>query len=118
MEQIMNQLFPGLGLVPDVKLSLCQAERNAFAAMVEDQKRDHLFSQLIFDLAGNGRLSIAKNSSTVHQSETVCWESAFPDFGNLQFDFGENASSRVALAAFAQDGAPNDERRFPGQLLN
>src|SRR5437773_5138029 len=52
MQQVMNEPLAGLGLFPDVKLSLCQTERNAFAAVVENQKRDHLFTQLIFDLAG------------------------------------------------------------------
>src|SRR5881396_243240 len=118
MKQIMNEPLAGLGLFPDVKLSLGQTERDTFAALVEHNKCHHFFANPILDLTGDGRLSVAKNSATVHDGETVRRERAFPDFANLQLDLRVNAAGGVALAAFAQDGRAHDERRFSGQLFD
>src|SRR5207247_709527 len=105
MKETMNEPVAGLPLFPDVKLSLCQTERDTFAALVEHKKRDHLFANPVLDLSGDGRLSVAKNPAALHDGETVRREGAFPDFANLQFDFRVNAAGQVALAALAQDGA-------------
>ena len=118
MKQIMNEPLAGLGLFPDVKLSLGQTERDTFAALVEHNKCHHFFANPILDLTGDGRLSVAKNSATVHDGETVRRERAFPDLGDLKLDLRENAAGRVALAALAQDGALDNERGFLGQLFD
>ncbi len=118
MKQIMHQPLAGPGLSPDVKFSLGQPKRDAFAALVQNQKRDHLFTQAIFDLAGDGRLSVAENPAALHDGETVRRERAFPDFGDLQFDLRENTAGGVALAAFGKDGALDDERGFLRQLFD
>src|SRR5881396_2463666 len=74
VKQILHEPLAGLGLLLDLKFSLGQPKRDTFPAMVQNQKRDHLFAQGIFNLAGDGRLSVAKNSATVHDGETVCRE--------------------------------------------
>jgi len=71
MKEIMNEPLACLGLLPDVKLSLCQPKRDAFAALIEYDKRHDFFADVVLDLPGNGGLSVAKNPAAVHDGETV-----------------------------------------------
>lgn len=118
MKQIMNEPLARLGLVPDMKLSLCQTQCDTFAALVEHNKCHHCFANPVLDLPGDGRLSVAKNPATMHDGKTVRPKRAFPDFGNFQFDLGENAAGRVALAALAQDRALDNKRGFLSQFFD
>jgi len=118
-----RRLRPLMGTLCSIEVrgpadSIQAAVSQAFAAMVQKQKRDHFFTQGILDLARDGRLSVTKNPASVHNGATVRRESAFPDLGNLQLDLCENAAGGVALAAFAQHGGPHDEGGFFGQLLD
>src|SRR2546428_11665125 len=71
VKQIMNEPLAGPGILSDFKFSLGQPERNAFTALVQNQKRDHLLTQAKFDLSRHCRLSVAKNPAAVHDCETV-----------------------------------------------
>src|SRR5262245_18124242 len=72
VKQIMHDPLPGAGLLSDLKFPLSQPKRDPFAAIVQNQKRNDLFTQGIFDLAGDGRLSVPENPAALHDSEPVC----------------------------------------------
>src|SRR5438128_5846364 len=118
MKRIVDDVLPGSRVLPNMKLSLHQAKRDAFAALVQHEECNDFFSHAEFDLTGNRRLAVAENAAAMHDVERVLGQRTFPDFGHLQSDPGVNASGGIALAAFAQDRAMHDERRVLGELFN
>ena len=116
MKRVVRHLPARSRVERDVELSLSQAERHSFAALIDDHEHDDLLSHFIRFLSDSPARFISEDAPTVHQDKTI--SRLFPRFGYLQFDLRVNPSFGIALAALAENGPVNDCVGFLRQLLN